>query len=58
MAEWLGGEEKLEKHVGGEVSALSPGYGVSVHREVWFDSWVPVMRNRGPLFRPEGRDGP
>ena len=47
VAEWLGGEEKLEKHVGGEVSALSPGYGVSVHREVWFDSWVPVMRNRG-----------
>ena len=47
MAEWLGGEEKLEKHVGGEVSGVSPGYGASAHGEVWFDSWVPIVRDRG-----------
>lgn len=47
MAEWPGGEEKLGKHLGGEVSALSPGYGVSAQGEVWFDSWGPVMRDRG-----------
>lgn len=43
----MGGEEKLEEDVGGEVRGLASGYGGSAQGEVWLESSAPVMGDRG-----------
>lgn len=43
----MGGEEKLEEDVGGEVRGLASGWGRSAQGEVWLESLAPVMGGRG-----------
>lgn len=42
----MGGEEKLEKNLGGEMNGLPYGCGESAQGEVWLDSSVAKMGGR------------